>query len=251
MCASMIVFGERCVNFCLDVVRWNARRCRRGVEHPEGPIWQKGRFRMISWPVALTFMATTGLLAITPGPNMSLIVANTLAGGGRRGFVTLAGALTGNAILISAMIAAMGPLMVFMSEWFDAIRWAGALYLLVLGLLQLRSYWRSDPVQTVPASQGSAFAQGLIVSMSNPKVLLFLGAFLPQFVDPAGDPAAQLRTLAILFIVVLAVADAGYTLVIARIRSAFPIDRLRVLDGLAGCLLVLGGLLLLAVRKPI
>jgi homoserine/homoserine lactone efflux protein len=205
---------------------------------------------MISMSLAVTFVAATAVLAITPGPNMSLIVANTLAGGAARGFITLAGALTGNAILIMAMIAAMGPLMVFMSDWFDVIRWVGALYLLLLGVRQLRAYWRQEPVQTVVAKPGSSFAQGLFVSMSNPKVLLFLGAFLPQFIEPAGDPAAQLRTLAILFIVVLAIADAGYTLVFARLRSAFPIDKLRVLDGFAGCLLVLGGLLLLAVRKP-
>jgi homoserine/homoserine lactone efflux protein len=206
---------------------------------------------MVSLPVALTFAATTAFLAITPGPNMSLIVANTLAGGAARGFITLAGALTGNALLLVAVTMAMTSLMIFMSEWFDTLRWAGALYLLYLGIRQLRAYWRRDGIVTRKIPAGSAFVQGLVVSMSNPKVLLFLGAFLPQFVDPAHDAQAQLQILAVLFIVVLGSVDAAYTLAIARARSAFSMDKFKVMDGVAGGLLIIGGLLLLSVRRPV
>jgi homoserine/homoserine lactone efflux protein len=162
---------------------------------------------MITLPVLLAFIGTTALLALTPGPNMSLIVANTLAGGLTRGLQTLAGALTGNSILVAAAAVGMSSLMVFMSEWFDVIRWVGALYLLLIGARQLYRYLKggaADAANSVSAR--GAYAQGLIVSLSNPKVLLFLGAFLPQFVDASRDPLPQLRTLAILFIAILALA---------------------------------------------
>jgi homoserine/homoserine lactone efflux protein len=158
---------------------------------------------MISLPVAFTFVAATAVLAITPGPNMSLIVANTLAGGARQGFVTLAGALTGNALLLVGVILAMSSLMIFMSEWFDVIRWIGAIYLLGLGLRQLRASGRRDVERPRPVPAASAYIQGLIVSMSNPKVLLFHGAFLPQFIDPARDATGQLQVLAVVFVLVL------------------------------------------------
>jgi homoserine/homoserine lactone efflux protein len=207
---------------------------------------------MITLPVLFGFIAATTLLAFTPGPNMSLIVANTLAGGLARGTQTLAGALTGNAILVAAAAVGMSSLMVFMSEWFDVIRWAGALYLLFIGARQLYGYFnRGAATAARTVSARGAYAQGLFVSLSNPKVLLFLGAFLPQFVDTARDPLPQLRTLAILFILVLAIADLIYTVAIAQARRAIPVEKLRVLDGLAGGLLLVGGLLLLAVRRPV
>ncbi len=131
--------------------------------------------------------------ALTPGPNMSLILANTLTGGLRAGLVTLAGTTTGLALLVAAAAAGMSSVMVFMSEWFDVIRWVGALYLVYLGARQLwllrrraAGLRRCRRRRPAPIS----ICEGVLVSLSNPKVLLFLGAFLPQFVDPARDPVA-------------------------------------------------------------
>jgi homoserine/homoserine lactone efflux protein len=90
----------------------------------------------------------------------------------------------------------------------------------------------------------------VLVSLSNPKVLLFLGAFLPQFLDPARDPVAQLTVLAVLFVAVLAAVDVGCTLAVAKARTTFDAARLRLLDGAAGVLLLLGGLALAMARRP-
>ena len=87
--------------------------------------------------VVAAFIATCILLALTPGPNMSLILASTLTNGLRAGLVTLAGTTTGLALLVAAAAAGMSSVMVFMSEWFDVIRWVGALYLVYLGARQL------------------------------------------------------------------------------------------------------------------
>jgi homoserine/homoserine lactone efflux protein len=207
----------------------------------------------MSIEILIAFVAACILLGLTPGPNMSLIIANTLRGGLASGFVTLAGTTTGLALLVAAAALGMSSVMVFMSEWFDVIRWLGALYLVFLGARQLWQFWqrRRDPAQPLPAaSRSGAYVQGLLVSLSNPKVLLFLGAFLPQFVDPASDPVRQLWVLAVLFVVVLAAVDVGYTVAIAKARTTFDAARLSVLDGAAGLLLLAGGVALAMVRRP-
>ena len=202
--------------------------------------------------ILLTFVAACILLGLTPGPNMSLILASTLSSGLRAGLVTLAGTTTGLALLVAAAAAGMSSVMVFMSEWFDVIRWIGALYLVYLGARQLWLFYRRASGAAMPSRAAGAnlYFEGVLVSLSNPKVLLFLGAFLPQFVDPARDPLSQLWVLAVLFVVVLAGVDVAYTLMVARARATFDAARLRLLDGAAGVLLLLGGLALAMARRP-
>jgi threonine/homoserine/homoserine lactone efflux protein len=202
--------------------------------------------------ILIAFVAACILLGLTPGPNMSLIVSNTLSTGLSAGLFTLAGTTTGLALLVAAAAMGMSSVMVFMSEWFDVVRWAGALYLVYLGARQLWQFRQRSRASTSlpPASRGNCYVQGLLVSLSNPKVMLFLGAFLPQFIDPAGDPVRQLTILAILFVGVLAAVDVGYTLAIARARASFDAQRLRLLDGAAGVLLLLGGAVLATMRRP-
>lgn len=197
------------------------------------------------------FALTCVLLGLTPGPNMSLIVASTLSGGFRAGLVTLAGTGTGLAILTAVATAGMSSVMVLMSEWFDVIRLAGAAYLMVLGLIALRAWWRrrdGGPAKP-PASAGASYINGLLIALSNPKVLLFLGAFFPQFVDPAHDPAQQLAILGTVFVATLLATDICYTLAVARARRSLGSRTLANMDGAAGGLMMAGGLFLLAARR--
>ena len=203
--------------------------------------------------VLAAFIATCILLGLTPGPNMSLILASTLTSGLRAGLLTLAGTTTGLALLVGAATAGMSSVLVFMSDWFDVIRCIGALYLVDLGARQLWACWQRGAPGTLPprrACGANLYFDGLLVSLSNPKVLLFLGAFLPQFIDPARDAVLQLSLLAVLFVTVLAAVDVGYTLMVARARASFDAARLRLLDGLAGVVLLLGGVALALARRP-
>ena len=179
--------------------------------------------------VLIAFTLASTLLALTPGPNMSLILANTLSRGLSAGLITLAGTSTGLSLLVAGAVAGMSSAMVFFSEWFDALRWAGALYLVYLGARQLWLYRRAADLGLEAARHGArhggrhggCYLQGLLVSVSNPKVLLFLTAFLPQFVDPRLDLTRQLAVLALLFIAVLVLVDVAFTLAAARARTAF------------------------------
>ena len=208
---------------------------------------------MPSLAVLLTFTGACVLLALTPGPNMSLIIANTLSGGFRAGLVTLFGAAIGLATLVTIAALGMTSVMVFMADWFEVIRWLGAIYLVVLGAMQLRAFWRrrAGSLPPPPGKAGGAyFAHGLAVALSNPKVLLFLGAFLPQFVDPTLPAGRQLAVLAVLFTLTLFLVDLGYTIAVARARQVIDAGRLNLLDGFAGGLLVVGGVLLATARRP-
>jgi homoserine/homoserine lactone efflux protein len=202
--------------------------------------------------ILATFIAASFLLALTPGPNMSLILASTLTNGPRAGLMTLAGTTTGLATLVAVAAAGMSSVMVFLSEWFDLIRWIGALYLVYLGVRQLCLVGQRAPEVALKrrSAGASLYFQGLFVSLSNPKVMLFLGAFLPQFVDSTRDPVPQLALLAVLFVVILALVDVAYTLVVARARTSLKNAHLRLLDGAAGVLLLLGGLALALARRP-
>lgn len=203
--------------------------------------------------VLLGFIATCALLAVTPGPNMALIISSTLGGGLRAGLVTLSGCLTGLAILVLIATVGMTSVMLLMSEWFDVVRWAGALYLVCLGVRQLQRYLRNRDGVTLAApvvSASSRYVQGVLVALSNPKVLLFLGAFFPQFVSASAPPGPQLVILAITFLVTLMVVDLCYTVAIAKARRSIDMRRLGWLDAASGALLLAGGLVLATARRP-
>ena len=205
----------------------------------------------MSAEILIAFIAACWLLAWTPGPMMSLIIANVSSYGLEAGLWTLAGSVAGLSLLVAGAALGMTSLMVFMSEWFDVIRWVGALYLAWLGFQRLRHSWRGNgPVLARPVGGRRWFLQALTVCLSNPKVLLFLGAFLPQFVDTRGDMALQLVVLAVTFVVVVGLADAVYTVALGKMRGLLASGRLKLLDGVSGVLLLLGGLVLATARRP-
>lgn len=201
--------------------------------------------------VLAAFVAACWLLAWTPGPIMSLIVANTASYGLQGGLWTLSGSVVAAIVLVTAAALGMTAIMSFMSEWFDVLRWVGAVYLVFLGIMRL-----SRPSRLAGGATGgiprrrNLFLQALAVGLSNPKTLLFLGAFLPQFVDPAGDVAGQLAVLAVTFVIVVTVADLAYTVAVGTFRGILAEHRLQMMDQVAGGLLVLGGLVLAAARRP-
>ena len=143
-------------------------------------------------PTLLAFTGASFLLAITPGPDMALMLARTLAGGRRLGFATVAGCsagLVGHALLagfgLSALLAASATA-------FMAAKAVGAVYLLWLAYQAVRHGSALNVTQdgAPPQRPAAAFATGLGINLTNPKVVLFFVTFLPQFVDPADPHAA-------------------------------------------------------------
>ncbi len=199
----------------------------------------------------LAFVLATTVLIIVPGPNVILIVANSLAYGPRRALLTVTGTQCAQAIQLAVVALGMTSLMLLLAGWFEWLRWLGVAYLLWLGVQR----WRAEPIDTAqgpaaPASSRRLYWQGFLVALSNPKVLFFHAAFFPQFVDPAGNVGLQLGVLCTTFLVIAMVLDGGYALLAGRLRGWLASrSRMRICDRVAGSLLIGAGLWLAAARR--
>lgn len=146
--------------------------------------------------VLAAFIAASLILIVTPGPDMTLFLGQTINGGRARGFASMLGATAG--LMLHSMLAAFGlsALLVASATAFTAIKIVGAGYLLWLAVQAIRhgsslSLRTGAPVRT---SLYRAFAIGLGVNLLNPKIVMFFLTFLPQFVS-ASDPDAPARLL--------------------------------------------------------
>jgi threonine/homoserine/homoserine lactone efflux protein len=147
------------------------------------------------------FMAAALALNLTPGPDMLYVTARSVSDGRRAGVIAAFGIGAGTLVHITALALGLAALLAAVPLAYDALRIAGAVYLLVIGvqlLLRPRTAGATAPLQQ--ASLGTIFAQAVLTNVLNPKVALFFLAFLPQFVDPAAGPAvAQIVLLGLLF----------------------------------------------------
>lgn len=149
---------------------------------------------MIVEPLTLlAFLPAALALNFTPGADMMMCVAQGLRGGPRAGMACSAGVSVGGMVHATVAGLGLGAAVAAMPWLFDAIRWIGVAYLLWLAFKVLRS----GIVTAVPddASTGRAFREGLVVNLTNPKVILFVLAFIPQFIDPARPVLAQFLVL--------------------------------------------------------
>ena len=205
---------------------------------------------MIPLPLYLGFLAATALLILLPGPNVSLIVANAIAYGTRYGLLTVAG--TSAAIVVQLALTALGltALLGALAAWFEWLRWIGVAYLLFLGIRQ----WRAQPVDLTrtppqPRSFRAIALRGFLISLTNPKTLLFYGAFFPQFLASDRPLGPQVALLCASFLVIATVLDSAWALAAGRARRLLAM-RGRLRNRLSGGLLIGAGLsLALAHRK--
>jgi threonine/homoserine/homoserine lactone efflux protein len=188
------------------------------------------------------FLAATVVLALIPGPNVAVITANSVASGARFGLLTVAG--TSTAILAQLVLVGLGlsAALDALGAWFEWVRWIGAAYLVYLGIVQ----WRAaafDLASTapLPRSAKAVFGRGVLVALTNPKTLLFYGAFFPQFVTQGDAQTRQLLLLLATCLIVAIVIDCGWALLAARLRR-FVAARSRLRNRLSGGLLIGAGL---------
>src|SRR5438094_9019007 len=135
-------------------------------------------------------MAAALALNLTPGPDMMYVTARSVGDGRRAGVVAAFGIGTGTLVHIAALALGLAALLAAVPLAYDALRIAGAVYLVVIGTqLLLRPRAASTAVALPPSPLGTVFGQAVLTNVLNPKVALFFLAFLPQFVDAAAGPA--------------------------------------------------------------
>ena len=190
----------------------------------------------------LTFILATTILMLIPGPNVALIVANSVAWGTRYGLLTVAGTAAAMVVQLGLTALGMSAALGALAAWFEWLRWLGVGYLLWLGVRQ----WRAPPIDLtrIPAQPRSARGialRGFLVSLTNPKTLLFYGAFFPQFLTPDAPIAPQVALLSLTFFIIAAGLDCGWALLAGRVRGVLAI-RGRLRNRLSGGFLVGAGI---------
>jgi threonine/homoserine/homoserine lactone efflux protein len=190
----------------------------------------------------LGFILASTILILIPGPNVSLIVANSVAYGTRYGLLTVVG--TSSAIVVQLALTALGltATLGMLAGWFEWIRWFGVAYLLYLGIRQ----WTTPPVDLTrtmpqPRSFRAIALRGFLISLTNPKTLLFYGAFFPQFLSPDAPLGPQVALLSLTFFVIAAGLDAGWALLAGRVRGVLAM-RGKLRNRLSGGLLIGAGI---------
>jgi threonine/homoserine/homoserine lactone efflux protein len=204
----------------------------------------------VSFALYGAFVAATAILMLIPGPNVALIVANSIAHGARFGLLTVAGTTAAMIVQLGVTALGMTALLGDLARAFEILRWIGVAYLLWLGF----NAWRApafDLTKTVPQPRSSRaiFLRGFLVSLTNPKTLLFYAAFFPQFLTPDAGFASQIALLAATFLAVALTVDSGWALLAARFRGLLAVKG-RLRNRLTGGLLMGAGLGLALARKP-
>lgn len=152
----------------------------------------------------LLFLTAVIGLSLTPGPNGLLALTHGALYGHRKTLWTVAGGVIGFAVLMALSMFGIGALLKASANALTLLKWIGGLYLIWLGI----QLWRAPPPHLDASTQATAkagsslFRQGLLSALSNPKVILFFGAFLPQFLDPTRDLWLQFAVMALTFAVV-------------------------------------------------
>jgi threonine/homoserine/homoserine lactone efflux protein len=196
----------------------------------------------------LAYIAASILIVIVPGPTVTVIIANSLNFGTRAGFLNVAGTQFGLALMIGVLLFGMTSIIETMGWWFDWLRLAGAAYLIWLGWQLLRSSGELEQPGPAPAPRGGFFLQGFLVMLGNPKVLLFFGAFIPQFVDPHGNRVSQVVLLGVTAMTVAMISDGGYAVLTGRAGQLLSRQRVRLISRLSGACLIGGGVWLALTR---
>ena len=199
------------------------------------------------------FAVAVFLLCGTPGPNMLHIMTRSIAFGARRSMAAMAGCLTALVLVLAASAAGVSALLAAWPRVFDALRYAGVAYLIFLGIKAWRGAGSPLDVGSdrLPATWSAArlFRGGFAICISNPKLLLFAAAFLPQFIDNASPRVPQFAILVATFAVVESFwygvyAAGGRTLARSLTRPALR----RAFDRMTGVIFIGFGLALLRVR---
>ena len=195
----------------------------------------------MSLSVYLAFLLATLIVVVVPGPTNTLIVANSVRHGRRAGLLNVAGTQIGLALTVMLVLLGLTSLIAAMGNWFDWVRLAGAAYLIWLGWkLWTDSGEQENAAPRIP--RGGFLVQGMAVELSNPKTLLFFGAFFPQFMDMHRNHTIQVLIMGATAMAVAAISDSFYALLAARTAALLTPKRAHLMSRASGSVLIGGGL---------
>ena len=165
-------------------------------------------------PRMLVFLATALAILLVPGPAVLYVVTRSIEMGRAGGIASVAGITTATAAYVVLATAGLSSLVIASAAAFDVVKYAGAAYLVFLGVRRLLGRGLDEEAEEpVPRTRRRAYSQGFLVNLTNPKMIVFVFALLPQFVDPnASRPWLQTLVLGLSFTVLAFLSDCAYAL---------------------------------------
>ena len=192
----------------------------------------------------LYFIIASFLVVIVPGPTVSLIIANSLKFGVRAGLLNILGTQFGVIILIFLLALGFEFISTFVDQIIKIVRIFGAIYLIILGIIAFKSKIDLDNNKSDKYSRRFIF-QGFVVILTNPKIFLFLGSFLPQFISLDRPISFQIIYFGLLFVIVATIFDSCYALIFGKFRNLIANKYLKILNLIGGSILILVGIWLI------
>ena len=193
------------------------------------------------------FLGVSAIVIVTPGQDTALTIRNTLLGGRRSGIRTAAGVAGGQAVWALATSAGVAAVLRASEPAFVAVKLAGAVYLVFLGLQTLMSALRSGTSKPKTSPRGRPLRQGLVSNLGNPKMAIFFTSLLPQFTT--SPSFGSLLALGMVFCSLTLVWLTAYAFAVAKAGDFLRRSRVRrALDALTGAVLVALGLRLAVER---
>ena len=186
------------------------------------------------------FILASILIVVVPGPTVSLIIANSLQSGLRAGLLNVVGTQFGVFVLILILALGFNLISPALDQIIKFVRFIGAVYLIFLGIFSFISKINFE-IKKVNSFKKKYFLQGLFVILTNPKIFLFLGAFIPQFIDLQYSVSFQIIYLGILFIMIASIFDSAYAFIFSKFRDLLAKKYLNVLSKIGGLMLILVG----------
>jgi len=204
---------------------------------------------MFDFTTLAAYLGACFALAIVPGPTVTVIIANALSRGTLAGLSIVAGTQLGLLTMILVVGLGLEALVGFMGWAFDWIKLLGAAYLVWLGFKMLRA---TGDLGTAEADTSRRYRdlvlEGFLVIWSNPKALIFFGAFIPQFVTREHAAFQQIMALGLVFMLIAGTTDSIYAVVAGQARGLLTAARVRLVNRVSGVILM-GGAVWLALQK--
>lgn len=196
----------------------------------------------MSFEVYVAYTLACIVIILVPGPTVTLVIASSMRHGTRAGLLNVAGTQAGIAVMIAIVGIGLNSMIEAMGHWFEWVRLLGAAYLIYIGWQMIRSSGKLSEGEVPVAPRGGFFLQGFLVAVSNPKTLIFFGAFIPQFIDHGLPYIPQIVIMGLTALIFAAFSDSAYAIVAGRAGKALSARRVKLLSRLSGGFLIGGGL---------
>ena len=193
--------------------------------------------------ILLAYVLASIIIVVVPGPNIILVINDSVKYGIKKSMLTILGIKTGISVLFFIALSGLAALLSMFSSIFIIIKWLGVFYLIYLGINQILSSFKTDPVEyELEPKSKNYFLKGFLISVTNPKGLIFAGAFFPQFIDKQTAIAPQILILCGGFLIISSIIEIIYAFIGDKLGKVFKKDNFKkVTERISGSFLILFG----------